>query len=100
MIVCTENKELKSFLIENGVTRKGFVPTMGALHEGHISLIKQAKSDCGTVISSVFVNPAQFNDPKDLEKYPRMPEQDAAMLESAGCDCLYLPAVKEVYPDG
>jgi pantoate--beta-alanine ligase len=77
----------------------GFVPTMGALHAGHIALIKQAKLSCDIVVCSIFVNPTQFNDPKDLEKYPKTPEQDAQMLEEANCDVLFMPSVNEIYPD-
>lgn len=76
----------------------GFVPTMGALHPGHISLINRCVADNDYCVSSVFVNPTQFNDPKDLEAYPRTPEADALMLEQAGCDILFMPTSKEVYP--
>jgi pantoate--beta-alanine ligase len=77
----------------------GFVPTMGALHAGHISLIKQAKKLTDVVVCSIFVNPTQFNDPKDLEKYPRTPEKDTEMLEMGGCDVLFMPSVEEIYPN-
>ncbi|MHC4451808.1 MAG: pantoate--beta-alanine ligase [Planctomycetota bacterium] len=69
----------------------GFVPTLGALHEGHAALVRLAREECRTVVASIFVNPTQFNDPADLEKYPRTPEADAELLESAGCDLLFAP---------
>jgi pantoate--beta-alanine ligase len=78
----------------------GFAPTMGALHEGHLELIRMAKRDGCVAVASIFVNPTQFNDPKDLEKYPRTPEKDAALLHSADCDALFMPPVVEVYPPG
>ncbi len=78
----------------------GFAPTMGALHDGHLELIRLAKRDDMLAVASIFVNPTQFNDPKDLEKYPRTPEKDTALLLSAGCDALFMPPVEEVYPPG
>ncbi|RZA02305.1 MAG: pantoate--beta-alanine ligase [Sphingobacteriaceae bacterium] len=75
----------------------GLVPTMGALHEGHLSLIGLAQQQCDIVICSIFVNPTQFNDPRDLEKYPRPIQQDIEKLEAIGCDVLFEPAVNEIY---
>ncbi len=77
----------------------GFVPTMGALHEGHLSLIRTSKAHDGITLASIFVNPTQFNDPNDLMRYPRMPGKDMQMLESAGCDMVFIPDVKEIYPE-
>lgn len=78
----------------------GFVPTMGALHEGHLSLIAKAKAECDVVICSIFVNPTQFNDPKDLLLYPRTEEADIALLKEVGCDVVFVPGVTEMYPEG
>ncbi len=78
----------------------GFVPTMGALHSGHISLVEQARSSCKVVVVSIFVNPTQFNDKSDLKHYPRTPESDIKLLEAAGVDILYMPtSIEEVYPN-
>jgi pantoate--beta-alanine ligase len=74
------------------------VPTMGALHKGHVSLIHLAQQQAEVVVCSIFVNPTQFTDPKDLEKYPRPLEHDIRMLEEAGCDVVFMPSVKEMYP--
>jgi len=80
--------------------RIGLVPTMGALHEGHLSLIRAARIDCEVVVVSVFVNPAQFTDASDLERYPRSEARDAELAELAGTDILFAPSVEEVYPAG
>lgn len=80
--------------------RLGFVPTMGALHPGHISLLNTSISENKITVTSIFVNPTQFNDPKDFEKYPVTIENDTKLLESAGCDVLFLPDVGEIYPGG
>jgi pantoate--beta-alanine ligase len=75
------------------------VPTMGALHAGHISLVRAARKGGGTVVVSVFVNPTQFNDPSDLRNYPRTPEADLALLEAEGVDVVFMPTVEEIYPE-
>lgn len=78
--------------------RIGLVPTMGALHEGHLQLVRAAAQQCDAVVVSVFVNPTQFNNPDDFRLYPRLPEADAALLAPAGCTVLFMPAVAEMYP--
>lgn len=82
-----------------GGARIGFVPTMGAFHEGHLTLMRTARARCGFVVTSLFVNPAQFNDAGDLDRYPRDEERDASLAEGAGVDVLFAPSVSEVYPD-
>lgn len=102
MIIFKHANQLQQYLTakaQNGPSI-GFVPTMGALHSGHISLITAAKQTCDIVVSSVFVNPTQFNDPKDFEKYPVTIDQDVNKLEAAACDVLFLPSVIEMYPNG
>ncbi len=78
----------------------GFVPTLGALHQGHMSLIQQAKEKTDVVVCSIFVNPTQFDDKSDFEKYPKTIDQDIELLTKHDCDILYLPTVDEVYPTG
>ncbi|MFV0532063.1 MAG: pantoate--beta-alanine ligase [Cumulibacter sp.] len=81
-------------------TRVGLVPTMGALHEGHLTLVRAAKADCDIVVVSVFVNPTQFNDAKDLEAYPRDEQRDSDLAAGAGADVLFAPSAAEMYPEG
>jgi pantoate--beta-alanine ligase len=78
----------------------GLVPTMGAFHDGHLSLIRRARSDCDVVVVSLFVNPTQFAPSEDLDAYPRDEARDAALAEAEGVDVLFAPSVEEVYPDG
>ena len=91
---------LKAFLkpLKESGKKIALVPTMGALHNGHISLIKLAQQNADIIICSIFVNPTQFTDPKDLEKYPRPVEHDLSMLETAGCSGVLMPNVEEMYP--
>ncbi|MBC7904719.1 MAG: pantoate--beta-alanine ligase [Gemmatimonadaceae bacterium] len=100
MILLKKINDLKTVLDRATIEGKdvSFVPTMGALHEGHLSLLKAAAGASRIVVVSIFVNPSQFNDPADFEKYPVTIEKDITMLESGGCDVLFLPAVDEIYP--
>ncbi|MFN7911554.1 MAG: pantoate--beta-alanine ligase [Bacteroidota bacterium] len=92
-------QELKSVLNDWRKEFKiGFVPTMGALHSGHISLIKESKLQCQKTVCSIFVNPTQFNDKKDLERYPRTEKEDVKLLIAADCDIVFIPEVNEMYP--
>jgi len=77
----------------------GFVPTMGALHKGHISLVERSLKETNTTVVSIFVNPTQFNNPDDLKKYPRAPEKDLEMLKSVDADIVFMPTVDEMYPN-
>lgn len=86
--------------LRSGGATVGFVPTMGALHEGHLTLVRRAREACHHVVASIFVNPTQFGPNEDLNAYPRQLEQDAAMLESEGCALLWAPGVDVMYPDG
>ena len=101
MKIVNSIKELKSYLAEEKRDNKqiGFVPTMGALHHGHLSLVKRCVEDNDVCVVSVFVNPTQFNDKHDLETYPRTLDKDCALLESAGCDYVFAPSVEEMYPE-
>ncbi len=85
-------------LLSNQGKKIGFVPTMGALHQGHIELVLKSVKENDVTVASIFVNPTQFNNPEDLKKYPRMPEKDISMLENANCDYVFLPEYEEVYP--
>ena len=99
METITNSEELRRALGSRDRSGIGFVPTMGALHAGHRSLVERARRECATVVVSVFVNPTQFNDKTDLKNYPRTPEADLRLLEEVGADYVFMPAVEEVYPE-
>lgn len=101
MIIIREAERFRRFLGEKATgTSFGFVPTMGALHAGHLALLHRSKRETDKTICSIFVNPTQFNDPADFSKYPITLEDDIRMLEMAGVDILFLPDVHEIYPEG
>lgn len=101
MIVYRTIKDLTQHLdaLRNSQKSIGFVPTMGALHKGHASLVERATGDNDVVVVSIFVNPAQFNDPEDLKNYPRTLEQDLEVLQSLQVDLVFVPSIEEIYPE-
>ena len=99
METITNSEELRRALGSRDRSGIGFVPTTGALHAGHRSLVERARRACATVVVSVFVNPTQFNDKTDLKNYPRTPEADLRLLEEVGADYVFMPSVEEVYPE-
>lgn len=102
MLILKTQQDLNSHLskaYKKGL-KTGFVPTMGALHEGHLSLIRASKNDNDLTICSIFVNPTQFTDNKDLNNYPKPVNQDLALLEEINCDIVFMPSIIEIYPDG
>ncbi len=99
MQVITTRKKMRAYAAQHA-GQIGFVPTMGYLHEGHMSLVRRARSENAATVVSIFVNPAQFNDPADLEKYPIDTERDLAMLKEENVSAVFLPARAEVYPRG
>lgn len=101
MLILYKITDVQQYIAEFKLKNKtiGFVPTMGALHQGHISLIEISKKQTDITVCSIFVNPTQFNNQSDLKHYPRTPEADILLLEAAGCDVLYMPEVKDIYPE-
>ena len=101
MKIVSKIQDLKGYLAQERLNNRriGFVPTMGALHAGHLSLVKRCVDENDICVVSVFVNPTQFNDKKDLETYPRTLEKDCELLQSAGCDYVFAPSVEEMYPE-
>ncbi len=102
MVIFKKEKDIKEYIYQKCEAGNsiGFVPTMGALHEGHISLVQKNKADGGVSVCSIFVNPTQFNDKNDLAKYPISTDEDIELLIKAGCDVLFLPDVEDIYPGG
>ncbi len=103
MIIANTPVEIREWVKQQRLSPSitvGFVPTMGALHDGHLSLMRQARSDCDVVVASIFVNPLQFNVQADFDKYPRTDDQDISLCEETGVDAVYLPTTDVMYPPG
>lgn len=102
MVVLKNVSEVENFIaqIKSDEETIGFVPTMGALHSGHLQLVQNAAKNNDHVVVSIFVNPTQFNNSEDLQNYPRTEDEDIKLLENSGCEIVFIPSVKEIYPDG
>jgi len=102
MVIFKKTADLQQYIASERIAGRniGFIPTLGALHAGHISLINTAHNNKDLVVCSIFVNPTQFNDKSDYEKYPVTVSEDIGMLTEAGCDVLFLPGIEEIYPEG
>jgi pantoate--beta-alanine ligase len=100
VITVRTNAELREALAARGDSSVGLVPTMGALHEGHLALIRAAREECELVVATSFVNPAQFGEQADLDAYPRDPETDARVAAGGGVEVLFVPPLEEIYPPG
>ncbi|MFZ5646146.1 MAG: pantoate--beta-alanine ligase [Bacillota bacterium] len=102
MLICETIAEIREFVAKEKVAGKtvGFVPTMGYLHDGHLSLVRRAQAQCGSVVVSIFVNPMQFGPKEDFSVYPRDFENDSRMLRECGVDALFYPSGEEMYPAG
>ncbi len=102
MVIIKQASHLAQHIAKQGARQQktGFVPTMGALHSGHLALIEQSKKDTDCTVCSIFVNPTQFNNPSDYQKYPQTLDTDIYKLEMAGTDVLFLPSIAEMYPEG
>lgn len=102
MILFRKSDDLRNYLLKSRLAGQsiGFVPTMGALHAGHLQLVSECRAQTGLSVVSIFVNPTQFNDPNDFRKYPKTIEEDIRMLEEAGTDILFYPTLEQLYPNG
>jgi pantoate--beta-alanine ligase len=102
LFIFTQTRQLQHYLQQQMAQNRtiGFVPTMGALHRGHLTLIENALNSCDITVCSIFVNPTQFNQQIDFDQYPRLPDQDTELLIKAGCNVLFMPDASQMYPDG